>query len=79
LKKIYETDYQHKTSAVHLSSIMKTKSNAQYLAKILHDDGTLQETKLNLIKSWARAGLEFRTLISFKNQLYDSESLDNRN
>ena len=70
-KQIKDIELHNRKSLVNQSSAMKSKNNAQYLQHLVQS-GTMTEGKLNLIKLWNQRELDFRLMISFKNQLYGS-------
>jgi hypothetical protein len=65
----------NRTSQVHQSSIMKCKNNAQYIAKVL-EGSTLNENKFEILRRWHKNELDFKIILGFKNNLWNSPHLD---
>lgn len=56
--------------------MMKSKNNAQYIAKVLEKGGTATENKFEILRRWHKAELDFKVILGFKNSLWNSPCLD---
>lgn len=54
---------------------MKSKNNAQYIAKVLQGS-TPSENRFEILRRWHKAELEYKVIQGFKNSLWNSPCLD---